>query len=187
VLFLVGEPGRAHLRTALLQPDGTLGSAQRVFAADPEPVLLWFDLSPEGTLLVYQARQPNLTSDLFLTEFPAARSRWLVAADAVQPRFTSEGREIVYMAGSRSGARPTGSIAVIPLATRPTVKLGPPALLFGLDGSTDVGPSTRLSSATGFDVTRDGRRFILARRTTAQARRQVAIVQNWWAVVSAGR
>ena len=83
------------------------------------------------------------------------------------------------MAGSRSGARPTGSIAAIPITMRPTVTLGPPVLLFGLDGSTDVAPSTRLSSATGFDVTRDGRRFVLARRTTAQARRRMAIVQNW--------
>ncbi len=146
VLFLVGEPGRSHLRTALMQPDGTLGSAQRVFASEPEPVLLWFDLSPDGTLLVYQARQLDQRSDVFLTEFPAARSRWLVASGAVQPRFTSEGREIVYLTGSRAGPRPTGMIAAISITTRPTVKMGPPVILFALGSASTVEPSNRLST-----------------------------------------
>ena len=186
LLYLGGDIGNLKLRTAAVRADGTLGPSQPVFPANADPSVVWFDVSPDGTLLTYQVRQPNQRFDVFLTEFPQASSRWAVASDAMQPQFTKDGREIVYVTGSSISGVPTGYVAAIPVTPRSAVKLGQVATLFELDGSTDQERAVRPGSQSGFAVSRDGARFLMARNLET-ARRRAAITQNWMAALPTPR
>jgi hypothetical protein len=187
LLYLAGDIGNLRLRTATLGTDSRLGPSQPVFPPKADPNVVWFDLSPDGSLLTYQVRQANQRFDVFLTEFPRATSQWLVASGAVQPRFTKNGREIVYMTGSRVSGLATGAVAAIPVTARPTVKLGAATPLFELGGATDGERASRPGGHAGFAVSKDGNRFLMARPVESAAARRASITQNWIAAIAPPR
>ncbi|HJZ73346.1 MAG TPA: protein kinase [Vicinamibacterales bacterium] len=181
--FITDTSGRQRLRYAPLAPDGTVGASEPLFNGEEEPDVRTFDVSPDGALLAYVALSPDRRLDLFVTPFPHAGARSKVAGDAWQPRFARETGELFYVAGDRTeGAKPSQLMAVS-VTSRPTLTIGTPVAVFDLDPSRPNG----LTAEPGYDVTADGKRFLLARSTGGGGERRAIVVENWMAVVDRPR
>jgi serine/threonine-protein kinase len=171
LIFLSDDRGMSHLRYAPILPDGTLGPSQPVFHTDDEPIVLRFEISPDGNLLAYGGPTTNSqTADLFLTQFPNGNGRWQVTSSGVSPgtpHFSHDGRELFYSTGSR--------FMSVPITSKPSPKVGPASALF------DINATERLSAA-GFDVSSDGR-FLMSRLTSPAdtGAQRLTLVQNWLA------
>ena len=183
LFFSMDDRGRGHLRQAPLSSDGTLGTAQPVFSGGDEPDIRGFDLSPDGSLLVYSVRQPSLQVEVFLTELPAGKSRVQISnGGGAQPRFSRDGKELFYLSPAPDGKG--RQLTAVPVTSRPEVKLGAPRALFGIDGGKN-GPSSR----AGYDVSQDGRRFLMTRPLSPAGSdgTRLVLVQNWPAAMAKER
>jgi hypothetical protein len=105
------DRGRRHLMYAPVTADGVVGDMQRVWPQD-DPSVGAIDLSPVGGLIVYEVSQE--TSDqisIFVAEFPNGHGQWQVAEDAVNPNFSPDGREVLYVKnGLDSKGQPTRTL-----------------------------------------------------------------------------
>ena len=179
LLYLVDEAGPLRLRFCTIGADGSLGAPQTVFHGEAEPDVNAFDLSPDGRLLAYAARDPTGRLDIMLTEFPTGNGRWQVHTGATTPRFSPNGRELFFLSGSQeaSGAS-RGHVMVVPITTAP-VRLGEETSLFDLDANRTGGDAQDFMGM-GYSVSTDGR--ILTSRMLAPsgaAARRTVLVQHW--------
>jgi serine/threonine protein kinase len=174
LLYLVDDRGNRFLRRAPIGANGVLGPAVAVFH-DPEPDIADFDLSPDGRLLAYAAREPTLKLAVSLTDFPGASGRWQVEAGGNMPRFSHDGRELFYVRGTRTTAGiQKGQLMVATVASQPSVTIGAGKVLFDLTGGST------------FDISADGQRFLMTRPVAAETDRQrLVLIQNWLALLPA--
>ena len=100
--------------------------------------------------------------------FPdAASARWQVsAAGGTDPVWSRSGRELFYL----SSQNEMTSVEVAPGAA---FSFSPPRRLFS------TAPYTPINPVPSFDVTPDGKRFLLLRETTPTDRNELIVVQNW--------
>ncbi|MDB4889350.1 MAG: protein kinase [Gemmatimonadetes bacterium] len=119
-------------------------------------------ISPDGKWLIYISDEAG-RHELFLRSWPdVTRARWQLSTNgATSPRWSQNGREIVYRAGDA-----IMSVAINPATGTP----GRPSVLFNA-------PETRGT----FDVSGDGTRFVLTRLAdhTSATSPQVVVVTNW--------
>ncbi len=180
LIWSADERGRGHLRYAPLHADGTVGESKPVFPKADEPDVRFFDLSPDGRILAYSARQANSQQDLYLMDFPTGSGRWQVTTNGgTRPRFSRDGRELFFLRGGRTATGvPHGELMVMAVAAQPGVKLGivAPALKGDMSQREVVGP---------YDVAPDGR-ILMARRVTPQPSEvsRAVLIENWPAAVS---
>src|SRR5262249_59640088 len=109
-----------------------------------------------------------------------AGARWKGAGDGWQPRCAPERGELFNVVGDRPAAAKPSQLMAVSVASRPTLAVGTPVALFDLDPSRPNG----LTAEPGYDVTADGKRFLLSRSTGGGERRAI-VVENWMA--GAGR
>ncbi len=143
LLYLVDDRGVNRLRRAPVLADGSVGKAQAVFAGDNEPSIRWFDLSPDGHLLAYSARQDETPQlNLFVATYPDMRDRRQITSESgTQPRFSRNGTELFYLSGSRTETGVTrGQLHVVPVKSTPLTIGAPKTILtwFGCGPWTDV-------------------------------------------------
>jgi dipeptidyl aminopeptidase/acylaminoacyl peptidase len=162
------EGGIGRLRYALLDGD-SLGDT-RTFVGTEKADVASFDLSPDGTLLAYAARDPSRQSNIYLMEFPSGAARWQVTTNGgTFPRFSADGRELLFMSGSRTTAGELeGRLMVMPLARQPSVRPGVAKLL--LSGA---------AMPTGFTPARDGRLLVARPVPETAGRSRTVLIQNW--------
>ena len=132
-----------------------------------------FALSPDGRWIAYESNETGRT-EIYLRPFPNADGgKWQVSTDGgVAPLWSRNGRELFFVNGSRS-------MVVVPLASGATPQLGEQKSLFRMR------PELYLSTAefyTPYDLSPDGQRFIMARRTTPGPSHvgSMVMVQNWF-------
>lgn len=169
LVWFEDDRGQGRLRYAALSGD-RVGEAQ-TFPVTARSDVRAFDLSPDSRYLVYAVREPSGIVNTHLATFPDAAMRWQVTTGGgTFPRFTRDGRELVFFTGSQSttGA-PEGNLVSVPLAPGPPLKLGTQKIL--LTGS---------SLPASFDVGPDGR-LLLVRRTPVRAGEdsRALLIQNW--------
>lgn len=84
--------------------------------------------------------------------------------------WSPKGDEIFYRRGSE--------MMVVPVRTTGGLTPGAPAVLF--EGRYDIDPFGQ--DATNYDVTRDGKRFVMVRRAadSRRSRQELRIVLNWF-------
>jgi hypothetical protein len=173
LLCIVDDAGRGRLRYAPLSSDGRPGPLQPVFRSD-EPDVLFADLSPDGSSLAMAARDPNGQLNIVLTPFPSGSPRWAVTTDGGNfPKFSADGRELFYAAGTRAGDGSTsGRLMRVPIALHPSITIGVPTALFG---------NTSGLALAGFSVSPDGQRFLMSTPAPAAPGEgpRVVLVQNW--------
>ncbi|MGD8375652.1 MAG: protein kinase [Acidobacteriota bacterium] len=142
----------------------------RTLDDDGEPVQLLetdgqFDVgfSPDGNYVVFASTDTG-RSEVYITRFPSGEGRWQVSADGgVQPRWSPAGDRIFYLAGT--------ALMEVPVSGATSPSLGAPRTLFQWE-----------SAPRGYDVTADGRGFLMIEETDPGALGpQVVIVQNWTA------
>jgi hypothetical protein len=78
------------------------------------------------------------------------------------PRWSSDGRELFYLAGD-------GQLMAVPIRTTPTLQVGRPVALFGLGG---------VQRWAGFDVLPDGR-FLAIISEIGASEQPLTVVLNW--------
>lgn len=109
------------------------------------------ELSPDGHWMLYQSNESG-RAEIYVRRYPAMDRQWQVSeGGAVQPRWSSTGREIYYRGGLHLMA-----VAVDSSGAEPT--FGKPTPLFA--DEYDFGQG---ASIPNYDVTHDGR-FIMLRR-----------------------
>lgn len=171
ILYLRDEAGTGVLRYSPVSSDGLPGESQKIISdADVSS----FDLSPDGRLLAYVDRSNRRT--LMLTEFPNGKARWEVSNGerAANPRFSRDGRELFY-----ASAFTAGKLMAAPIVSHPAIRIGKPKLV--IDMSTKE--ANGLDVAGGYDVSPDGKRFLMYRLLSDNETTRVVLLQNWLAAL----
>jgi Tol biopolymer transport system component len=176
LLWLEDQRGASRLRYAALGGDMTVGEPQTP-AGTEKLYVESFDLSPDGTLLAYSAREETLQLNVYLMGFPSGTPRRQVtSAGGTRPRFSPDGRELYFLSGSRnqSGA-PEGQLMVASITAGSTLSVGAPRVL--MSGA---------ALPHGFDVARDGRVLVARRTIRADEGPRALLLENWPALVKGG-
>ena len=123
--------------------------------------------SPDGHFLAY-ASFASGSSEVFVESVPRGAGRWQIStAGGSQPAWSADGREIFY--------RSTDRMMAVPVETEPHFSRSQPRALFE-DGYVRLPWRER-----NYDVTSDGRRFLMVKPTEgALARTQINVVLNWF-------
>ncbi len=175
IYFTRDERGADCLRRAALRPDGTVDKLEPVFPANPEPKVRWFDVSPDGRLLAFTDGDP-LQTNVFVTTLPDLRERRQVTSSGGrQPRFSRDGKELLYVSGTGTGDS-MRQLNAVSLAMNP-LTIGAPSVVLVEDSARGV-------SVRSFDEAADGR-LLMTRRADplpGDAAR-VVLVQNWLAAI----
>jgi serine/threonine-protein kinase len=142
------------------------------------------EISPNGQWLAYQSNSTGVF-EVYVRPFPdTSEGKWLVSsAGGTEPLWARDGRELFYRSSS-------GAVMRVAISPGPVWKAGAPTQLFGASSyalggkgnfaAQDLAP--RFSRT--YDVSFDGRRFLMLRdadapATTSKARR-IIVVQNWF-------
>ncbi|HSA92702.1 MAG TPA: protein kinase [Terriglobales bacterium] len=127
-------------------------------------------LSPDGRYLAYVSDESGATQ-VYLTRFPSGEGKWQVSASSgAIPRWSPKGDKLFY----RSGARQMTEVSVSTLGNAPS--LGAPRVLFSADTA-----GVQFEGPFQFDVSPDGRRFLMVREASQAAKRiAITVVQNWF-------
>ena len=150
--------------------DARTGKASPVVQTDASDWLPAF--SPDGKWLAYVSDLSG-NSELYVQPYPGPGSRVLVANGGGAPGWTADGRELFYVTQAPSGTA-LQMMSVKVTTTSGVFSAGVPQKLFeGVYGST--------TPARGWDVTGDGRRFLMIRGVQAppQPPSQMILVQNF--------
>ena len=109
-------------------------------------------ISPDGSWVAYASDESGAW-EIYVTSFPGAAGKWQVSrGGGSEPRWRGDGKEIFYIA-------PSGVLMAVPINTAGVFSTGPPTPLFQIHGRAPIS-STDLFT---YDVTKDGRRFLVNR------------------------
>jgi eukaryotic-like serine/threonine-protein kinase len=125
-------------------------------------------LSPDSRWLAYSSDESG-TSEIYVRPFPdAATARWQVSASGgTNPLWSRDGRELFYINGR-------GEMASVPIGAGPSFNAGEPRVLFSVSNYTVGG------NAGVYDVSPDGKRFLMIRPLAGLGETELVVVQNWF-------
>lgn len=125
--------------------------------------------SPDGLWIAYQSNESGRV-EVYARRYPGPGPRYQVSSDGGrQPRWSSDGREIVYRSVADS---PKLMSVTVELGS--TLHAGPPKPLF--DDSFGRG----LSSSKSYDVSPDGQRFLMIERPEeAPAPNRIVVIPDF--------
>jgi serine/threonine-protein kinase len=157
---------------ALTLGDSVPAARPFVVSAADEPSA---EISPDGRYLAYESNQSG-RSEVYVQPFPGSGRRELVSSDGGgQPVWARSGRELFYRA---PGPGRTMRMMVVDVTLGEMFTAGRPRVLW-------EAPSVQYPGGTGgrsYDVTPDGRRFLMTQQTGATSQppiTHVVLVQNW--------
>jgi Tol biopolymer transport system component len=124
-------------------------------------------VSPDGRWLAYASEESG-SSEVYVRPFPDAESaRWQVsAAGGADPVWSRNGRELFFLSAQ-------GEMMSVEVAPGAAFTISPPKRLF------PTGPYTVMPGVPSFDVSPDGKQFLMLRETTPTDRNELIVVQNW--------
>jgi eukaryotic-like serine/threonine-protein kinase len=122
--------------------------------------------SPDGLWLAYASDETG-RFEVYVQPYPGPGGKWQVSTEGgAEPVWNPAGHELFYRAGNRMMA--------VPITLQPGFSMGKPVVLF-------EGPwlSTTLT-LQNYDVSRDGRRFLMLKAAEEdQGAQRIVVVQNW--------
>jgi eukaryotic-like serine/threonine-protein kinase len=142
---------------------------------DPYPFLLTpFDersprFSPSGKWLAYVSDESG-RNDVYVQPFPGPGAKWLVSTDGgIDPVWSSDGRELFY--------RHDDQMMAVAVAPTPEFSASRPRRVFEFHfDAGDNGPN--------YDVSRDGKYFVIPKSDQAPAPSELHLVLNWFSEVA---
>jgi Tol biopolymer transport system component len=130
-------------------------------------------VSPDGRWLAYVSNESG-RNEVYLTDLPERRARWAVSAGGgSEPAWAPDGSELFYLQteGNRT------AMLVVRVEAGADVELGRPEVLF--EGSFFGGV---IPFGRSYDVSSDGRRFLMVRRPErGEGLHTLTVVLNWLA------
>jgi serine/threonine-protein kinase len=125
-------------------------------------------LSPDGNWLAYVSHETG-QQQVYVTSYPRADVKWLISAEegGGQPVWSPDGSELLYRTGDK--------MMVVSVRTEPTFRESRPRVLF--EGSY-VSHSAPIGMQY-YDISPDGKRFLMLKETEEQAQNQIQVVLNW--------
>jgi serine/threonine-protein kinase len=123
--------------------------------------------SPDGRWTAYVSNKSG-QAEIYVRSFPGPGQEWVISTDGgTEPVWSPKGRELFYVNGDKMMA--------VDIATTPAFVAGTPRVLFeGVYEPSPTGPA-------GFDVSRDGRRFLRVQTVGAQPPTdRINVVLNWF-------
>jgi Tol biopolymer transport system component len=129
--------------------------------------------SPDGRWVAYSSDESG-RDEIYVRSFSpdsggtasVAGGKWLISNDGgTLPRWRGDGRELYYLA-------PDGKLMSVEISANPVFQAGVPRVLFQM-------PPTVSATSPRWDVTADGKRFILPAPTAQSTQAPFTVVLNW--------
>jgi serine/threonine-protein kinase len=123
--------------------------------------------SPDGRWIAYDSKESGRL-EVYVQPFPGPGGRWQVSTEGGrQAHWAKNGREIFYRSGDK--------MMVVEVETNPSFRVSRPELLF--EGNYAGG--VEAFGSANYDVTADGRRFVMIRTEEETAPTEVHVVLHW--------
>jgi serine/threonine-protein kinase len=123
-------------------------------------------LSPDGRWLAYSSNETDERDEIYVASFPDGGARQLVSrSGGTEPRWRADGRELYF--------RSSGRMMAAAATSGTSLKLGAPVALF------DDGVYARSIQHPQYDVTADGRRFLMIRRLGREQASQLVYAHDF--------
>ena len=132
--------------------------------------------SPDGRWIAYQSAESG-TDEVYVQPFPPTGAKWQISSNGtggVSPQWSGDGREILYLTGGFG-------LMVIDVvnAKGDRLQTGMSHELF----RTSMLPQGSGLLSHNFDVSRDGRRFLMVSRTDEAITAPLTVMMNWTAAL----
>ena len=129
------------------------------------------EISPDGRWMAYDSNESG-QFDVYVRPYPDAdRARWQISVDGGrQPLWSRDGRELFYRDFS-------GALMSVPVVLAPTFSAGQAVKIF--DGSRYSGGGHFMSART-YDLSLDGRRFLMLKAVVSGRAESLVVVLNWF-------
>jgi eukaryotic-like serine/threonine-protein kinase len=124
-------------------------------------------ISADGKWVAYASDESG-TWEIYVTTFPGAAGKWQVSrGGGKEPRWRGDGKEIFYL-GLKD------MLTAVPVSTEGTFSTGTPTPLFQFHGRAAISSTDVFS----YDVTKDGKRFLVNRYVKPDQITPLTIVLN---------
>jgi len=122
------------------------------------------DFSPDDGWIAYVSRESG-RDEVYVRRYPDLTGTVALSSEGgAYPRWSADGREIFFRRGD--------ALMAVSIETSPALKADAPRMLFR-------GRFTGVGGDGSFDVSPDGRRFLLVKSDEAAALNRLTLVQNW--------
>jgi Tol biopolymer transport system component len=124
-------------------------------------------ISADGKWVAYASDESG-NWEIYVTTFPGAVGKWQVSrGGGTEPRWRGDGKEIFYLGR-------TGTLTAVPVSTLGTFSTGTPTPLFQFHGRAAISSTDVFS----YDVSKDGKRFLVNRYVKPASITPLTIVLN---------
>ncbi len=123
-------------------------------------------LSPDGRYLAYNSNESGGLMQVFVLDLQGSGGKWQISNNGgYGPAWSADGNELYYL---------NPNMIAVPIIPGPTFQTGTPVKLFDLTKTENTGLPTRR-----YDVSSDGKKFLINRQTGNTAQIGINIVLNW--------
>ncbi len=124
--------------------------------------------SPDGRFVAYSSNEAG-NWEVYVSPFPSGNSKWQISrGGGEEPRWSGNGRELFYLSGE-------GKMMLVEVKAGGTFETGPPVTLF----QTRTRQPVSFMDAFSYDVTSDGRRFLINTRVEEPNAAPLSVILNW--------
>ena len=124
--------------------------------------------SPDGKWVAYSSNESG-SWEVYVSSFPNAVSKWQVSRDGgEEPRWRGDGKELFYLSSDRK-------LTAVAVTAGDTFEAGSAEPLF----QTHARQSVSVMDAFSYDVTPDGRKFLVNTRVDDPSAVPPTVVLNW--------
>jgi Tol biopolymer transport system component len=124
--------------------------------------------SPDGQWIAYSSNDTG-NWEVYVSPFPAAGSKWLVSrGGGVEPRWRRDGKELYYLS-------PEGKMMAVAVKAGAKFESGTPVMLF----QARLHQAISAMDVCSYDVTADGKRFLINTKVDAPSAAPLTFILNW--------
>jgi hypothetical protein len=129
-------------------------------------------LSPDSRWMAYASDETG-RREVYVRPFPSGEGVWRISVNGGdQPRWRGDGKELFYIGAN--GKMMAASVRAVP-GSKPSLELATPVALF--DSHIIKSPGT--NGVFQYDVTTDGKQFLVVTNNLAATTPPLTVVVNW--------
>jgi len=124
--------------------------------------------SPNGRWMAYASDETG-SMEVYVSPFPGATGKWQVSrGGGKEPRWRQDGKELFYLSAE-------GKMMAVAVKTGGSFEAGPPGALFQTHTRQPISSQDMFS----YDVTGDGKRFLINTKVDEPSAAPLSIILNW--------